>query len=131
MIAEQEIAVRDDERALGRLAAGVVLATRALAEAERARVDTTLAAIIVESRVVSLVEEVYAAEFDADREEMDGCLLSPDESTIHALAAAFIASLVLNPADAVSMRLLRSSVLLGCPFDALSDALGAAGYLAR
>jgi hypothetical protein len=127
----------DQEQHVCRLAAELVLATQALADTENARADTAHSAAALERSLVSLVEEVYALEFDLEPHATEQSFGEPGatlpESSIRALAAEFIASLVLNAADSpeAGSYPLSTSMLLGSKFDALSDALGRAGYLVR
>lgn len=113
----------------------MVRATRALAAAENTRTATAYRRAVVERSLVSLVEEVYAVEFDLalcnDDRLCRERAVTPTERKIRALAAEFIASLNASggdfaDADGVS---LTASMLLGGKFDALSSALSRAGFL--
>jgi len=125
----------EQEQRVCRLAADVVLATRALAEAENARATTAHCAAVVERSLVSLVEEVYAVEFDLalgrNEQPRREAAVAPMEQKIHALAADFIASLADITGDATQAAELPldASILLSSKFDALSAALSKAGYL--
>ncbi len=127
----------EHEQHVCRMAAELVLATQALADTEIARADTAHRAAVLERSLVSLVEEVYALEFDLELHRTEQPFgerdVTPAESSIRALAAEFIASLVLIPADSAEAGgyPLNTSMLLGSKFDALADALGRAGYLVR
>lgn len=125
----------EQEQRVCRLAADVVLATRALAETENARAATAHCAAVVERSLVSLVEEVYAVEFDlalgGNEQPRREVAVAPTEQKIHALAAAFVASLCDMTEDFMQADdlPLDSSMLRGSKFDALSAALSKAGYL--
>lgn len=125
----------EQEQRVCRLAADVVLATRALAEAENAHTATAHCAAVVERSLVSLVEEVYAVEFalalGGNKEPRREVAVAPSEQKIQALAADFIASLADFAGDSTQAAdlPLDASMLLGSKFDALSAALSKAGYL--
>jgi hypothetical protein len=124
----------DQEQRVCRLAAEMVRATRALAQAEGGRAATAYCAAVVERSLVSLVEEVYAVEFDLALGSNDRLRrergVTPTEQKIHALAADFISSLADNAGDSMQAddSPLAASMLLGGKFDALSAALRQAGY---
>lgn len=125
----------EQEQRVCRLAADVVLATQALAEAENACAATAHCAAVVERSLVSLVEEVYAVEFDLalgrTEQPRREVAVAPTEQRIHALAAAFVASLcdITDDFMLADDLPLDSSMLLGSKFHALSAALSKAGYL--
>jgi hypothetical protein len=127
----------EQEQHVCRLAADMVLATRALARAESAREATAPLAAVVECSLVLLVEEIYATAFDRIADGIDpGSFereVASSNQAIFDLAAEFIASL-----PSVTARLrkagdqpLAARMLLGCKFDALAHALSDAGYLRR
>lgn len=127
----------EQEQQVCRLAADMVLATRALARAESAREVTAPLAAIVECSLALLVEEIYTTAFDRivdgiDPDSFESEVPSSNQ-TIYDLAADFIASL-----PSVTARLreagdqpLAARMLSGCRFDALAHALSEAGYLRR
>ena len=125
----------DEDRHVCRLAADAVRAAQAYAHAKKSCADVVNSAAALERSLLSLVEEVYAMEFELCQDRAadgsrEGGTTSPGEA-IHALAAEFIASLVQDPEEGskAGELPLRTSVLLGNEFDALSDALRAADYL--
>ena len=125
----------DQEQHVCRLAADVVLATQAYVHAKKVCADVANSAAAFERSLLSLVAEVYAMEFESSQDRaMEGSRdrdMTPSGSTIHALAAKFIASLVQGPEEPAGAGELpvRTSVLLGRDFNALNDALRVAGYL--
>ncbi len=127
----------EHEQHVCRLAADMVLATRALARAESAREVTAPLAAIVECSLALLVEEIYATAFDRVVDGIDPGSFEREVpssyQTIYDLVAEFIASL-----PSVTARLreaddqpLAARMLSGCRFDALAHALSNAGYLRR
>jgi len=126
----------EQERHVCHLAVDVVRATQAYVRARKSGADLENSAATFERSFLSLVEEVYAVEFERlyqdrameDSRDIDSA--SP-AGAIHALAAEFVASLVQEPGDQDEAGELpvRTSVLLGSEFSALSDALHVAGYL--
>ena len=125
----------DQQQHVCRLAADVVRATQAYVRTRKFCANVENSAAALESSLVSLVEEVYAMECEWSLDPTieacrDGETTSPG-GAIHALAAEFIASLVQRPEEQARAGELpvRTSVLLGREFDALSDALWVAGYL--
>jgi hypothetical protein len=136
-VAEGERDLVEQEQHVCRLAADMVLATRALARAESAREITAPLAAIVECSLVLLVEEIYATAFDCIVDGIDpGSFERGIPSTnrrIRDLAAEFIASLPSATARLAEAgdEPLAARMLSGCKFDALSDALSEAGYLRR
>ena len=135
MDTDKDQGMLDQERQVSHLAADVVRATQAYVRTRKFCANVENSATALESSLVSLVEEVYAMECEWSLDPAieacrDGETTSPG-GAIHALAAEFIASLVQRPGEQAGAGELpvRTSVLLGCEFDALSDALRVAGYL--
>ena len=125
----------DEEQHVCWLAADVVRATHAYVRAKKSRTNAVHSAAAFDCSLLSLVEEVYAMEFELIQDRaMEDCRDSDTTSpgrAIHALAAKFIAALVQEPGEQAEAGELpvRTSVLVGSEFDALSDALRVAGYL--
>ena len=125
----------EPEQDICRLAADLVLATQALADAEHACKDTAHTAAVLERSLVALAAEIYALEFDL---VLDGPVQrhcgqdrASAERSIRAQAAEFIASLVPLPAASLGAGHppVNTRMVLGSKFDLLWDALIKAGYL--
>ena len=125
----------EQEQRVSRLAADVVLATRALARAESAHEVTAPLAAIVECSLVLLVEEIYTAACDRIVDGIDPGYfergIASTSQGIYDLAAEFIASLPSVTARSVEAgdQPLAARMLLGCKFDALAHALTDGGHL--
>ena len=125
----------DQERHVCHLAADVVRAAEAYVRAKNACADVANFAAALERSLLSLVEEIYAVEFELCQDRAMEVSRDRDATSagraIGALAAEFIASLVQDPAEQAEAGELPvpTNVLLGREFDALSDALRAAGCL--
>jgi len=125
----------EPEQDICRLAADLVLATQALADAEHACKDTAHTAAVLERSLVALAAEIYALEFDLVLDEPAQRRCGQDrasaERSIRAQAAEFIASLVLLPAASLGAGHppVNTRMVLGSKFDLLWDALIKAGYL--
>jgi len=125
----------EQEQHVCRLAADMVLATRALERAEGDHGVTAPLAAIVECRLVLLVDEIYATAFDRIVDGIDPrsfeCGDPSSSQRIYDLAAEFIASLPSATARLVEAgeQPLAARMLLGCKFDALAHALADGGHL--
>lgn len=143
-VGAMEARMLDDMEYICRLAADMVIAARKYADEAKIGINTPKAAAVVEARLRALADVLYAGEelyvmqtcFRRQSEltvqrERDGCLREWRDREIYLLVANLIASLV--PRAERSARLGHAGpamgMLLGREFNAMSRALGEAGYL--